>query len=57
MTIFKNAQDSHEHSLKTLNDLYEHDDFMESIGRVVDLGCGYDALDLQMVGNTHHSRR
>jgi SAM-dependent methyltransferase len=47
MTTFKNAQESHEHSLKTLNDLYEHDDFMESIARVADLGCGYDALDLQ----------
>lgn len=47
MVIFKNSQESHEHSLRTLNDLYEHDDFMESVGRVVDLGCGTDALDLQ----------
>jgi SAM-dependent methyltransferase len=47
MVTFKNSQESHAHSLSTLNDLYEHDDFMESVGRVLDLGCGYDALDLQ----------
>lgn len=47
MVTFKNPQESHEHSLKTLLDLYEHDDFMESVGRVADLGCGSDALDLQ----------
>ena len=47
MANFKNAQESHTHSLKVLNDLYEHDDFMESVGRVTDLGCGYEALDLQ----------
>ena len=47
MVTFKNPQESHEHSLGILNCLYEHDDFMESVGRVVDLGCGTDALDLQ----------
>lgn len=47
MGHFKNPQESHEHSLETLNCFYEHDDFMESIGRVLDLGCGRDALDLQ----------
>jgi SAM-dependent methyltransferase len=47
MANFKNAQESHAHSLRILNDLYEHDDFMESVGRVMDLGCGYEALDLQ----------
>lgn len=47
MTSFKNAQESHAHSLRVLNDLYEHDDFMESVGRVIDLGCGREALDLQ----------
>lgn len=45
MTSFKNAEDSHQHSLQTLNELYEHDDFMESVGRVVDLGSGHEALD------------
>lgn len=31
---------SHEHSLKTLNALYEYDDFMASVGSMIDLGCG-----------------
>lgn len=35
------SEQSHQHSLETLNLLYEHDDFMESIGTLVDLGCGY----------------
>lgn len=43
---FINSQASHEHSLKVLNELYEHDDFMESVGRVIDLGCSRDALDI-----------
>jgi ubiquinone/menaquinone biosynthesis C-methylase UbiE len=47
MTTFKNAQESHAHSLRVLNDLYEHDDFMESVDSVIDLGCGHEALDLQ----------
>lgn len=41
--MFKNSQESHEHSLDILNLLYEYDDFMESIGTVVDLGCGQGA--------------
>lgn len=45
--VFKNAQDSHRHSLETLEMLYRYDDFMESVNRVVDLGCGYDASDLK----------
>lgn len=43
---FRNPQESHAHSLKILEELYEHDDFMESVDRVVDLGCGADALDM-----------
>lgn len=43
---FINSQASHEHSLTVLESLYEHDDFMESVGRVIDLGCGREALDL-----------
>ena len=42
---FRNAEESHEHSLDILNLLYEYDDFMESIGTLVDLGCG-SGLDL-----------
>jgi len=37
---FTQTTDSHEHSLQTLNQLYEYDDFMFSISTVVDLGCG-----------------
>lgn len=43
---FRNAEESHAHSLTTLNMLYEYDDFMSSIGTVVDLGCG-SGLDLE----------
>jgi len=44
---FASSVKSHEHSLQTLNLLYEYDDFMESIGRMVDLGCGESGLDLE----------
>lgn len=37
---FDGPQQSHEHSLRTLNTFYEFDDFMESVGSVLDLGCG-----------------
>jgi len=43
---FRNAEESHAHSLNTLNELYEYDDFMSSIETVVDLGCG-TGLDLE----------
>jgi hypothetical protein len=43
---FRNNDESHKHSLETLTLLYEHDDFMESVGRVLDLGCGQHASDL-----------
>lgn len=46
MTTFRNPQESHAHSLEILNLMYEYDDFMESVGSVVDLGCG-DGLDLE----------
>ena len=38
--MFAHPGDSHQHSLETLNQLYEYDDFMESIRTMVDLGCG-----------------
>jgi len=38
--IFANSELSHQHSLETLNMLQEHDEFMESIGTLIDLGCG-----------------
>ena len=42
---FDSAKHSHQHSLKTLNMLYEFDDFMASVGTVLDLGCG-EGLDM-----------
>jgi SAM-dependent methyltransferase len=44
--MFKNSEESHAHSLKTLNMLYEYDDFMASISTLADLGCG-TGLDLE----------
>jgi hypothetical protein len=44
--MFRNSEESHAHSLQTLNMLYEYDDFMSSIGTMVDLGCG-PGLDLE----------
>jgi SAM-dependent methyltransferase len=38
--MFRNSAESHQHSLQTLNQLYEYDDFMASIETVADLGCG-----------------
>lgn len=43
---FRNAEESHQHSLQVLNDLYEHDDFMASIKYLADIGCG-QGLDLE----------
>ena len=44
--MFKNSLESHNHSLETLNMLYEYDDFMASVNTVVDLGCG-EGRDLE----------
>lgn len=44
--FFRNSEESHAHSLETLNWLYEHDDFMASISTLLDLGCG-NGLDLE----------
>ena len=43
---FATAQESHQHSLEILDMLQEYDDFMESIGTLVDLGCG-TGLDIE----------
>jgi len=37
---FTSVEDSHAHSLETLNLLYEYDDFMESLTTMADMGCG-----------------
>jgi len=44
---FPNTQHSFDHSLHTLNLLYEYDDFMESVGTVADLGCGQSGSVLE----------
>jgi SAM-dependent methyltransferase len=38
--MFRSPEESHRHSLETLNQLYEYDDFMLSIKTMIDLGCG-----------------
>lgn len=38
--MFASPKHSHQHSLEILNMLQEYDEFMESIGTLVDLGCG-----------------
>ena len=43
---FVSPEDSHAHSLEILNVFQEFDDFMESIGTLIDLGCGR-GLDLE----------
>jgi SAM-dependent methyltransferase len=40
MIQFSSPELGHQHSLETLNGLYEYDDFMQSITNVVDMGCG-----------------
>jgi SAM-dependent methyltransferase len=44
--VFGSSYESHQHSLNTLNALFEYDDFMQSIDSLVDLGCG-EGLDLE----------
>lgn len=44
---FSSEQESHNHSLFTLESLYEYDDFMESVGSIIDMGCGKQMLDLE----------
>lgn len=44
---FSSAQESHKHSLETLDLLYAYPDFMESIDSVCDIGCGKEGLDLE----------
>ena len=45
MDLFKTAEESHAHSLEMLELFYDHDDFMDSITSVLDLGCG-EGLDI-----------
>ena len=40
MITFKNEYESHEHSLLTLNELYNYDSFLDSLKNIADFGCG-----------------
>lgn len=49
---FTSQQLAHEHSVKNiLTELYQHNEFMESISNMVDLGCQTEAFDLQWWAN------
>jgi len=57
---FTSQELAYQHSKTHILDLfYEYDDFMESIGRVVDLGCDSEALNMQWFANatTNDQRR
>ena len=45
MIGFGSPEQSHAHSLETLNTLYQFDDFMQSVQNVIDMGCGH-GLDM-----------
>jgi SAM-dependent methyltransferase len=40
MALFKNAHDSHQHSLNFLSLIYGYDSFLDGITAVADMGCG-----------------
>jgi len=49
---FTSQEQAFQHSKKHILDLfYQYDDFMESIGRVVDLGCDTEALNMLWFAN------
>ena len=53
---FTSEQLAHEHSVKNvLSYLYEQNEFMESIGNMVDIGCQREALDLQWWANAEYN--
>ena len=44
MAPFKNAQESHQHSLEILNLIYGYDSFLDNLTVIADMGCG-EGLD------------
>jgi SAM-dependent methyltransferase len=40
MLVFKNPEESHQHSLDVLEMLYQYDTFLDSLNVVADMGCG-----------------
>ena len=49
--MFTTEQESHEHSLQTLEQLNEHYEFKTSVSNVLDIGCGRELLDLKYWAN------
>lgn len=41
MALFKNAHDSHRHSMEMLDMIYGYDSFLDNISTVADMGCGH----------------
>lgn len=50
--MFKNPEESHQHSRDVLDMLYQYDTFMDSIQVVADMGCGA-GLDIDWFANLH----
>lgn len=46
MALFRNAYDSHDHSLEILNTIYGYDSFLDNLNVIADMGCG-QGLDTQ----------
>ena len=40
MALFKNAYESHEHSLRVLDMIYGYDSFLDNLKVIADMGCG-----------------
>ena len=57
MELFKSPEQSHEHSMEVLSLIYDHDDFMESLTSIADVGCGHgqDIFWWSMVQNREES--
>ena len=44
--MFATAEESHAHSRETLEEFCYHIEFLRSIKRVCDIGCGKEQLDI-----------
>ena len=53
MDLFQSPDDSHTHSLRTLQSLNAYDDFMDNIQVVCDMGCGYGKDLFWWANNTY----
>ena len=50
--MFKNASESHEHSMDVLGMLYQYDSFLDSLSIIADMGCG-EGLDTRWWAKLH----